>query len=251
MPIWPGRRLIVRYGFQIRSTKSKKQVQRYKAKRKPTNIKLEKIKKEVSALVPVILVLFGAFGVVYFSNSMRADNGSLEVKTFSLPTPPTSKANEIKKEVVGLNRSVPINIKIVSVGIDYRIKQVGKNTDGSMETPGVLENITGWYKFSPTPGEVGPAIIVGHVDSYEGPSVFWRLREVKPGEVIEIMREDGKNAKFRVDSLKQFDQANFPTTEVYGNVNNPQLRLITCGGTFNKTTGQYTANTVVFASYIK
>ena len=139
---------------------------------------------------------------------------------------------------------------IASVGINYGVKPVGKLADGTMETPGVLESITGWYKFSPTPGEIGPSVIVGHVDSYKGPSVFWRLREVKPGDMVQVARADGKVANFKITALKQFDQANFPTQEVYGNVDKAELRLITCGGTFNHKTQHYSENTVVFATLV-
>jgi sortase (surface protein transpeptidase) len=117
-----------------------------------------------------------------------------------------------------------------------------------METPNVLDYVTGWYKYSPTPGELGPAIIVGHVDSYKGISVFWRLRELVPGDTIDITRADGSVAKFQVNSLQQFDQTNFPTQAIYGDINYAGLRLITCGGTFNRKTGHYDHNMVVFAS---
>lgn len=127
---------------------------------------------------------------------------------------------------------------------------VGKAADGTIETPPVLEWITGWYKYSPTPGQEGPAVIVGHVDNYKGISVFWKLRDIKPGDVVEVSRADGTVVKFKVDALKQFDQAAFPTKEVYGNINYAGLRLITCAGSFDPATASYNQNTVVYASMI-
>jgi len=124
------------------------------------------------------------------------------------------------------------------------------NPDGSLATPPVLDYITGWYDKSPTPGEIGPSIIDGHVDNYETISVFWRLRELKANDEVDVTRTDGSVAKFKVTALQSFDQANFPTKEVYGNINYAGLRLITCGGTFSTVTGHYDHNTVVFASLI-
>jgi LPXTG-site transpeptidase (sortase) family protein len=135
--------------------------------------------------------------------------------------------------------------------VNADIITVGKNADGSMETPDINSHDTGWYKYGPTPGEIGPAIIVGHVDNLNGPSVFWRLGELKAGDKVEITRKDGKPVKFKVDSVQQFEQENFPAKKVYGNTDHAGLRLITCGGTFDSSTGRYTHNTVVFASVIK
>ena len=127
-------------------------------------------------------------------------------------------------------------------------KLYDQNPDKTIEVPPFHENITGWYKNGPTPGELGPAIILGHVDSTRGPSVFWDLNKVNPGDEIVIEREDGQKVKYNVDRLERFDQNSFPTEEVYGNINNVGLRLITCGGTFNKEIDRYSHNTVVFAS---
>ena len=199
--------------------------------------------------IPVytLLVFAGVCGTLYFGWQTIKKPDLQPTTTFSIPIP---KANTSVIDK-GLPRSEPNHITIPRIGIDTGIMTVGKNADGTMETPPVLEYITGWYKFGPTPGEIGPAIIVGHVDNYKGISVFWRLREVLPGDEISITRADGKIVKFKVDALKQFDQDNFPTQEVYGDVNRAELRLITCGGTFNKQTQHYTQNTVVFASITK
>jgi sortase (surface protein transpeptidase) len=126
---------------------------------------------------------------------------------------------------------------------------VGNNSDGSMVVPADWHT-AGWYEHSPTPGEIGPAVIDGHLDNVSGLAVFWRLRELTPGEFIYISRVDGTTVQFRVDSIQNYSQSNFPTKTVYGNIKYAGLRLITCGGTFNRLTHHYDQNTVVYATLV-
>ena len=145
-----------------------------------------------------------------------------------------------------LNRSTPQRLRIKHIDLDSRISEVGLNLDGTIELPAYDNPIVGWYKFGPSPGEKGPAVIVGHVDTIEGPSIFFNLHKLQIGNVIEIERGDSQVAKFTVTQVKQFSQSNFPTDEIYGDTPDSTIRLITCGGIFDKTTGRYTENTVVF-----
>jgi sortase (surface protein transpeptidase) len=197
-----------------------------------------------SAAAPIIFILIGVAGIAFFG--MQASQGQhiKSAKSFGKPIAAAPAKSKF------MPRSEPTHLAIPSVGIDSNVTPVGKAPDGTIQTPPVLEWITGWYKYSPTPGQEGPAIIVGHVDNYQGISVFWKLRDVKPGDEIQVTRTDGQVAKFKVDALKQFDQAAFPTKEVYGNIDYAGLRLITCGGTFDKATESYNQNTVVYASMI-
>lgn len=200
-------------------------------------------------LIPRLLLSVGILGIVFFGLQTLGHQNMEPPANLNLPTPTAvAQASPTPKR---LAKSVPTSVRIERLGINYPTIQVGKLADGTMETPPVLESVTGWYKHSPTPGEVGPSVIVGHVDSYKGPSVFWRLREAVAGDIIEVTRADGSTVKFKVESLKQFDQSNFPTAEVYGNTKDAALRLITCGGTFNKATQQYSENTVVFARILE
>jgi sortase (surface protein transpeptidase) len=109
-------------------------------------------------------------------------------------------------------------------------------------------DFAGWYQYGPTPGELGPAVVVGHVDSTQGIAIFWRLRELLPGDEIYIDRQDGTTATLKVDDIQQYSQDQFPTDKVYGNIDHAGLRLITCGGTFSTVTHHYSDNTVVYAS---
>jgi len=149
-----------------------------------------------------------------------------------------------------LSRSIPKKITIPTISVDAGMHEVGLLSNGSIETPNVLSGLVGWYEYGPTPGEIGPSVLVGHVDSYKGPSVFWNLAKLNIGDNINISREDGTVVKFSVTQIKQYPQDDFKTDEVYGDINNAGLRVITCGGTFNHLTGHYSKNTVVFADLV-
>ncbi len=148
-------------------------------------------------------------------------------------------------------RILPAEIRIPSLGITSEVTQIGLNPDGTLAVPqpGPDYDKAAWYDGSPAPGQTGPAVIEGHVDSAaNGPSVFYDLGKTSKGDLIEISREDGSVVTFVVDEVKAFPKDEFPTFDVYGNTDGPELRLITCGGEFNSDTGHYVNNTVVFAS---
>jgi sortase (surface protein transpeptidase) len=193
------------------------------------------------ASVSFVLILAGVVGVAFF--------GSQIIKVHALEPPRTfsSTASVSTLASAALPRSEPTHITIPAIGVDAGIVPVGQDASGSIQMPPLFDWTAGWYKYSPTPGQVGPSVIVGHVDTYKGISVFWRLRELRQGDMINITRSDGRTVKFKVLALKQFDQNNFPTGEVYGNIKYPGLRLITCGGTFDQQTESYTQNTVIYA----
>lgn len=193
-------------------------------------------------VITTILIIIGLAGIGVFGVQIAEGHKLEPLKTFS-SAPPVKEATAIKP----LPKSQPTHISIPSVGIDTSVTSVGQDSTGSIQMPPLFDWTTGWYKYSPTPGQIGPSIIVGHVDTYKGISVFWRLRDIKQGDVIDVSRADGKTAKFKVSALKQFSQSDFPTKEVYGNIQYPGLRLITCGGAFDKQTESYTQNTVVYA----
>jgi sortase (surface protein transpeptidase) len=130
--------------------------------------------------------------------------------------------------------------------VTANIISVGQNSDGSIEVPGPYD--VGWYNLGPTPGEVGPAVLVGHVDYVTtGPAVFWNLRNMKPNDTVQITRQDGKTVTFKVEKVASYGQDNFPTQQVYGNISYPGLRLVTCTGDFNYITHHYSDNLVVYA----
>lgn len=192
-------------------------------------------------LTAALLVIF-MLGAITLTRSL-VESQSLPARSLA---PPVIKSLATQQPL-GLTRSVPMHIAIPAIQLNSDIVTIGQKADGSLQVPG-RPDVTGWYNLGPSPGEVGPAIIVGHVDSLTGPAVFWNLRNLKAGDQITVTRQDGAVVSFTVDSLASFDQANFPTQAVYGNINGVGLRLITCGGTFNYLTRHYSHNTVVFAS---
>jgi sortase (surface protein transpeptidase) len=183
-------------------------------------------------------------GVFYFAADVF--KSAPELKVYSPPAPTFEATIMAEIQPKTLAKSEPVKVSIPDIGLDTQLTTVGKQPDGTLEVP-VSANTPGWYRLSPTPGELGPAVIVGHVDSPKGPAVFWRLRELTPGKFVEVSRADGSIVKFKITEVKQFEQNNFPTNEVYGNVDHAALRLITCGGSYNKLTGNYSHNTVIFA----
>lgn len=206
------------------------------------------IKRFRSVPLGLPLIILGLIGTLYFTTDIFRPTQELSV--YSPPAPVFSAAPvpEIKPKT--FDKSEPTNLAIADIGLNTTLTTVGKQADNTLEVP-ISADIPGWYRFSPTPGELGPSIIVGHVDSPKGPGVFWRLRELKAGQIIEIKRADGSITKFEVTIIRQFEQDNFPTQEVYGNIDHAGLRLITCGGTFNRLTGNYSHNIVVFASLVE
>jgi sortase (surface protein transpeptidase) len=140
----------------------------------------------------------------------------------------------------------PMSIGIPAIGVSSHVIPLGLRPDGSLQTPSDF-GVAGWWSGGPAPGAVGAAVIVGHVDSKAGPAVFFRLRDLKPGDMVWVTRGDGTRVSFVVRRLEQVSKAHFPSKEVYGPQPYAALRLITCGGAFDRSTGHYVDNIIVFA----
>lgn len=140
----------------------------------------------------------------------------------------------------------PTAVRVPSLGITSALVDLGVATDGTVEVPSDYD-VAGWFTEGPRPGERGPAVILGHVDSRSGPAVFAQVDQMQPGDVIEVDRADGSTVRFRVDRLEQVPKDEFPSAAVYGPVPEPALRLITCGGEFDAAAGHYRDNVVVYA----
>ncbi|WP_405611176.1 class F sortase [Streptomyces sp. NBC_00076] len=146
-----------------------------------------------------------------------------------------------------LPRSPATTLRVPSLKIDAPIIGMRLGPDRQLGTPPLDKpKLVGWYQDGPTPGEKGTAIAVGHRDTKTGPAVFAALAQVDRGSHIEARRADGRTAVYTVDRVKVFDKSKFPDKEVYGPSRRPELRVLTCGGLFNRRTG-YTSNVVVFA----
>ena len=148
---------------------------------------------------------------------------------------------------------LPVSVRIPAIGVTSDLITVGLAADGTLEVPqpGPDYDKVAWYEGSPRPGEVGPAVLEGHVDSAEnGPSVFYELGTLAVGDGVEVTRADGSVVAFVVDAVERYPKDDFPTLDVYRNTDGPELRVITCGGEFDSTAGSYVDNTVVYASQV-
>jgi hypothetical protein len=149
-----------------------------------------------------------------------------------------------------LHRSLPVSVNIPVIGVESRLLHLGLNSDGTIQVPPLdtSANLAAWYKYSATPGQIGASVIEGHVDSRQGPAVFYRLGALRPGDTIDVTLADGITAIFRVTGVREYNKSDFPAKTIYGAARFAALRLITCGGPFDYITGHYLRSTVVFAS---
>jgi len=141
----------------------------------------------------------------------------------------------------------PVSLTIPLIGVKTQLVKLGLTADGALQVPSST-TVAGWYIGAPRPGDIGSAVIVGHVDSLTGPGVFYRLSELRPGNRIFVLRADGTTVAFRVTAVRAYQKDAFPTHDVYGPVPDAELRLITCGGDFDAATGHYLSNVVVYAT---
>lgn len=149
-----------------------------------------------------------------------------------------------------LARSLPVSVEIPAIGVNSSLLHLGLNPDGTIEVPSITAGAdeAAWYRYSATPGQMGASVIEGHVDTYHGPAVFFRLGALRPGQYINVTLADGITAVFRVTGVRQYSKTNFPARTIYGSSGYAALHLITCGGAFDYASGHYLSTTVVFAS---
>ncbi|SDT47151.1 Sortase family protein [Actinoplanes derwentensis] len=167
-------------------------------------------------------------------------------------SPATGSIRPPAQAGTGMGRSVPVRLRISAIEVDTEIMTLGLRADGTLQVPPLRGDApAGWYRHSPTPGEVGASVLAGHVDTArDGPAVFFRLRELAVGDPIEVRRKDGTVARFAVARVAVYSKQDFPTGEVYAPLDRPGLRLITCGGVFDRGAGSYRSNVVVFADAV-
>ncbi|MBP2322770.1 LPXTG-site transpeptidase (sortase) family protein [Kibdelosporangium banguiense] len=155
------------------------------------------------------------------------------------------------KNAAALPASVPTEISIPKIGAKSSLIPLGLNADETIQVPSVDQPMqAGWYEKASTPGEAGPAVILGHVDGHKKPGIFFRLKEMAAGDEVLVSRQDGSTARFKVTRVEQISKKDFPTDAVYGDTVSPELRLITCGGVFDHTAKSYKDNIIVFASFV-
>jgi hypothetical protein len=157
-----------------------------------------------------------------------------------------------RRRAVVMSRSVPVAVQIPAIGVHARIIPLGLGADGQVAVPSLsMPFVASWYDRGPTPGQAGAAVLLGHVDAASvGPAVFYRLGDLRPGDLIYVTRQDHRYAVFRVVSVGLYPQDAFPASRVYQYAGYPMLRLVTCGGQFDWATHLYLDRTIVFANFI-
>jgi hypothetical protein len=195
--------------------------------------------------------LAGVAGVLLIMGGLSAVGFALAAQIHA-PQPSASAAGAIASKTRGpwLRRSVPLSVAIPAIGVRSKLLHLGVTTTGAIQVPSLntQANRAAWYKYSATPGQIGASVIEGHLDSLGGPAVFFRLGALRPGDRVVVKLADGKTAIFRVTGVREYLKADFPARTIYGSTDYAALRLITCGGAFDYTTGHYLSSTVVYAS---
>jgi hypothetical protein len=162
---------------------------------------------------------------------------------------PTSAAQDV---VAALPKSEPVSIDIPKIGAHSSLVSLGLNPDNTIQVPPVTTPLqAGWYSYAPTPGEVGPAVVLGHVDGNHQKGIFFRLRELAAGDRVSVARKDGSTALFEVTKVHQVPKKDFEAEGVYDDTADPELRLITCGGVFDRGAHNYVDNIVVYARLVQ
>jgi hypothetical protein len=161
--------------------------------------------------------------------------------------PPAPVAVPAKLATLATARSAPVELTVPAISLAVSLSTLGLNADGTVQVPTNVQQ-PGWFGLGPTPGEIGSAVILGHVDSYAGPGVFFKLPSLVAGDVVDVSLADGVTAEFKVTSVVSYLKTDFPDQMVYTSDGHSALQLVTCGGVFNSATGHYLSNVVVYTS---
>jgi len=165
------------------------------------------------------------------------------------PAAPGFEVGSLPDQLVAPGGSPPVRLSVPVIGVETPLLRLELEPDRSMEVPADFDR-AGWFAGGPAPGQPGPAVIAGHVDSRTGPAVFYRLRELRAGDHLQATRADGTRLRFVVEATRSFPKAGFPTEVVFGPTPAAELRLVTCAGTFDRARGSYRDNLVVFARLV-
>lgn len=200
-------------------------------------------KKVIASVVGIVL----AVGVVI---ALVSENG-IVTKYTTKDSQETVATSSLPLFTPGapLAESNPVRLRIPKMSVDTNFVFLGLLDNGEIAVPKGYTEV-GWYANGPTPGEVGPAVVLGHVDSYEGPGVFISLGQLTEGDYVYVDRADGTTATFRVTVLERYNRNAFPTQQVYGDIDFSGIRLITCSGTYNQETQEYDRVLVVYGTLV-
>lgn len=193
------------------------------------------IKNAIAVGFVLLAVIVGAVAISWKEENQ--ESVAQEEKIYTEPAEP-------------LSGSDPVRLRIPDISVNTNFVPLGLQDNGEIETPEGYTEV-GWYTNGPTPGEIGPSVVLGHVDSHDGPGVFMYLGQLKEGDVVYVDRKDGTTATFRVTALERYNRDEFPTQKVYGDLPYAGIRLITCSGTYDYETLAYSRVLVVYGELVE
>jgi sortase (surface protein transpeptidase) len=195
-------------------------------------------------LAALVMLLIG---IGFLISSLR---GASDPSPAALPgLPGHSAPKEAGTIQAATARSVPVSLRIPAMGVSVSLSSLGLNADKTVQVPTKYEE-PGWFKLGPTPGQVGSAVILGHVDDKKGPAVFFRLKSLRAGDKVDVSLTNGAVSHFVVKTVETYSKAQFPASKVYASHGYSALQLVTCGGTFDKATGHYESNVVAYTTLV-
>jgi hypothetical protein len=185
----------------------------------------------------------------HVASSPSAQSPSAQSPSAQSPSAARTRTEPLEVVPLAAARSDPIQLQIPAIGLTESLSTLGLNADGSVQVPTDIQQ-PGWYRLGPSPGQIGSAVILGHVDSYQGPAAFFKLRLLVPGDLIDVTLADGVTAQFKITSVTEYLKEAFPDQAVYGPHGYSALQLVTCAGVFDPQTGHYLSNIVVFSTLV-
>jgi hypothetical protein len=195
------------------------------------------------------VVTLAVASVTAVAGSQAAENTQPQLAAASTATaelPEAGTFRSVRSYADVADVAEPVRLRIPAAGVDTPLVRLGRAADGSIEVPARFD-VAGWFAEGPRPGQPGPAVVLGHVDSRTGPAVFYRVAALPRDAQVIVDRADGSTAAFRVSGTQRVPKLEFPTDLVYGPTLEPSLRLVTCGGSFDRATRNYRDNVIVYA----
>ncbi|RLU94575.1 class F sortase [Streptomyces griseocarneus] len=208
-------------------------------------------RKTVVATVLALALCTGSWLIQHGADAQGPPPQPSAAEAFPSASPGGGPVPRHGPAVSPLPASPPVRMRIPGIQVDAPLRPLGLRPDGGLESPPEDDrNLAGWYTGGPAPGAVGTAVVAGHVDTADGPAVFYSLGALKKGHAVEVDRADGRTAVFTIDAIEVYASADFPSQKVYGPSARAELRVITCGGGFDADTNAYLGNVVVYAHLI-
>lgn len=212
----------------------------------------------VAAAVALVLAVLGiAWGMTHRYQAPSVPGVAASTRSSTTVTQPATPAGTPAESSSGVpaptashsaSNALPVQVNIPALKVTSALLHLGLNPDGTMAVPSDAQaRQAAWFTGSPTPGSAGPAVIEAHVTAPGGPGPFYSLATMRTGDQVSVRLSDGRTVRFEVYQVSRYPKDAFPTGEVYGNTTGPELRLITCGGQFDRSTGHFEDNTVVYA----